>query len=182
MTRAEPEIAECSGVRPELIRDDRGGSEALFLEYRPNQLHGRALVAPPLDQHVKDLALVIHGTPEIHPLAPDPNDHLVEMPPGAWPRAPLAKLPGKCRSELEDPAAHGLVGDIDAALSHEVLDVAIAQSEPNVKPNRVPDNRCRKVVVAIGDAGHRGTLPRGVDGGSDRRCRPSRNATSRRRR
>src|SRR5258708_13919547 len=86
------------------------------------------------------------------------------MPPGAWPRAPLAKLPGKCRSELEDPAAHGLVGDIDAALSHEVLDVAIAQSEPNVKPNRVPDNRCRKVVVAIGDAGHRGTLPRGVDG------------------
>jgi len=49
----------------------------------------------------------------------------------------LAKLPGKCRSELEDPAAHGLVGDIDAALGHEVLDVAIAQSEPNVKPNRV---------------------------------------------
>src|SRR5258708_8501478 len=86
------------------------------------------------------------------------------MPPGAWPRAPLAKLPGKCRSELEDPAAHGLVGDIDAALSDEVLDVAIAQSEANVKPNRVPDNRCRKVVVAIGDAGHRGTLPRGVDG------------------
>jgi len=60
---------------------------------------------------------VIHGTPEIHPLAPDPNDHLVEMPHGAWPRAPLAKLPGKCRSELEDPAAHGLVGDIDAALA-----------------------------------------------------------------
>jgi 2-hydroxy-3-oxopropionate reductase len=162
-------FAAKAGADPAKVRQALKGG---FAASRVLEVHGEQMIKPNFDPgfrielHQKDLnlALVIHGTPEIHPLAADPNDHLVEMPPGAWPRAPLAKLPGKCRSELEDPAAHGLVGDNDAALGHEVLDVAIAQSEPNAKPNRVPDNRCRKVVVAIGDAGHRGTLPRGVDG------------------
>jgi hypothetical protein len=34
----------------------------------------------PLDQHVKDLAFVVDGTPEVHPLAGDPHDHLVQVP------------------------------------------------------------------------------------------------------
>src|SRR5438270_10706116 len=31
------------------------------------------------DQHIKDLALVIDGTPEVYPLAGDPNNHLVQV-------------------------------------------------------------------------------------------------------
>jgi hypothetical protein len=37
-------------------------------------------VAATLDQHVEDLAYVVDGTPEIHPLAGDPNNHLVQVP------------------------------------------------------------------------------------------------------
>jgi hypothetical protein len=40
----------------------------------------RPAVAATLDQHIKDLALVIDGTPEVHPLAGDPNNHLVQVP------------------------------------------------------------------------------------------------------
>jgi hypothetical protein len=34
-------------------------------------------VAPALNKHVEDLAFVVNGTPEVHPLAGDPNNHLV---------------------------------------------------------------------------------------------------------
>ena len=34
-----------------------------------------------VDQHVEDLALVVDGTPQVHPLAGDPNNHLVQVPP-----------------------------------------------------------------------------------------------------
>jgi len=38
------------------------------------------LVAAALNQHVENLALVIDGAPQVHPLARDANDHLVEVP------------------------------------------------------------------------------------------------------
>ena len=42
-------------------------------------------VTAALNQHVEDLALVIDGTPEVHPLAGDPHHHLVEVPAMARP-------------------------------------------------------------------------------------------------
>jgi hypothetical protein len=33
-----------------------------------------------LNQHVEDLGLVVDSAPEVHPLAGDPNHHLVQMP------------------------------------------------------------------------------------------------------
>jgi len=47
----------------------------------------RPAVTPALNQHVEHLALMIDGTPEIHPLAADPHHHLVQMPSVARPRA-----------------------------------------------------------------------------------------------
>jgi hypothetical protein len=48
-----------------------------------------ALVSPTLNQHVEDLALVIDGRPEIHPLAGNARDHLIQVPSPAWSRPPL---------------------------------------------------------------------------------------------
>jgi hypothetical protein len=45
-----------------------------------HQPQRRPAVAATLDQHVEDLALVIDGTPEVHSLAGDPNNHLVQVP------------------------------------------------------------------------------------------------------
>jgi 3-hydroxyacyl-CoA dehydrogenase len=42
-----------------------------------HQPQRRPAVAATLDQHVKDLAFVVDGTPQVHPLAGDPNNHLV---------------------------------------------------------------------------------------------------------
>src|ERR1700720_3600646 len=40
----------------------------------------RPTVASALNQHVEDLALVVEGTSQIHPLASDPHHHLAEVP------------------------------------------------------------------------------------------------------
>jgi hypothetical protein len=37
-------------------------------------------IAPFLNQHIEDFALVIDGAPEPHPLAGDLHDHFVQMP------------------------------------------------------------------------------------------------------
>ena len=42
------------------------------------------------NQHVEDLALVVDGPPQIHPLAGDPHHHLVQVPAIARPRTTLA--------------------------------------------------------------------------------------------
>jgi hypothetical protein len=52
----------------------------LLSEKLAHQPQRRPAVPATLDQHVKDLALVIDGTPEVHPLAGDPNNHLVQVP------------------------------------------------------------------------------------------------------
>ena len=67
-------------------------------------------------RHVEDLALVIDGTPQIHPLASDPNHHLVEVPAIAWAGPPLAQPSREHRSELQHPAPYRLIGDIEPAV------------------------------------------------------------------
>jgi len=49
----------------------------LLSEKLAHQPQRRPAVAATLDQHVKDLAFVIDGTPEVHPLAGDPDNHLI---------------------------------------------------------------------------------------------------------
>ena len=50
------------------------GTKPLLLEKLAHQPQRRPAVAATLDQHVEDLAFVVDGTPEVHPLAGDPNN------------------------------------------------------------------------------------------------------------
>jgi len=45
----------------------------LLLEQLAHQPQRRPAVASVLNQHVEDLALVVDGPPEVHPLAGDPD-------------------------------------------------------------------------------------------------------------
>jgi hypothetical protein len=80
-------------------------------------------------QYVEDLALVVNGTPEVHPLACDPDHHFVQVPPVARATAAPSKPSRDHRSELHHPAADGLVGDVEPTLGEEFLYVAIAERE-----------------------------------------------------
>jgi hypothetical protein len=65
---------------------------------------------------VEHLALVIDGTPQIHPPAADGDEDLVEKPAGACLRAQPARLVRVQRPELQSSAPDRLVRDIDPAL------------------------------------------------------------------
>ena len=90
MPTGQSETPERRGVRAQLVGDQQFRRETLLLEQLAHQPQRRPGVAPALDQQVEDLALVVDGTPQIHPLAGDPHYHFVQMPAVARPRATLA--------------------------------------------------------------------------------------------
>jgi integrase len=78
----------------------------------------------------------------------------------AWAAPPqLSCDPGP---EFQNPAPHRFIGNIQAALGQEILNVAVAQCEPEVQPNCVLDNGGREAVPAIGELIHAESLPHQV--------------------
>src|SRR4030081_2767085 len=88
--------------------------------------------------------------------------HLVEGPSvaRAWAAPPqLSCDPGP---EFQHPAPHRLIGNLQAALGEEFLNVAVAQCEPEIKPDRVLDDRRREAMPSVGELIHAGSLPHGL--------------------
>jgi hypothetical protein len=52
----------------------------------------------------------------------------------------LAQLSRDRGAELQHPSAHRFVGDIEPAFGQQFLDIAVAQGEPEIQPNRVLDD------------------------------------------
>ena len=126
----------------------------MLLQELAHELPGRSLVPLGLDQHVEDLAFSIDGAPEIHLLAADPDEHLVQVPSSVRLRASGPQPACDHRAEGEHPAPDGLVGDLDAALGQELLDVSVAEREPQVHPDRALDDVAREAVAGVGWWGH----------------------------
>ena len=93
---------------------------------------------------------MVDGTPQIHVLARDPDDHFVEMPAIARSRTAPSHASSDRRSEFEHPTANALVGEVEATLGKQLLDIAIAQGEAKVQPHGVLDDGRRKTIPAIG--------------------------------
>src|ERR687886_287547 len=140
MLDAGQDLALRGSIRSELVGHDHSGHIAQALE----QLLEEALrclgIAPALNQDVEDLAILVHGTPEIVHLAADADEDLVQMPLVARPRSPPAQLIGEGLAELEAPATDALVGDDDAALGQDQLDITQAEAEDVVQPVGMGDD------------------------------------------
>ena len=87
MPTGQSQLSERGGVGAQLVGDQQFGCEALLLEQLAHQPQRRPSVASTLNQQVEDLALMVDGTPQIHPLTGDPHHHLVEVPAIARPWA-----------------------------------------------------------------------------------------------
>jgi len=71
-------VPEGRSVGAQLVGDQQFRRETLLPQQLAHQPERRALVAPALNQHIEDLALMIDGAPQVHPLARDPDHHLVQ--------------------------------------------------------------------------------------------------------
>jgi hypothetical protein len=67
------------------------------------------------------------------------------------------------------PAPNGFVGDRDAAFRQQIFDVAEAQGEPEIEPDRLMNDLWREPVSAVADLldplGYRRAKPPQVRGG-----------------
>src|SRR5215469_5861113 len=76
------------------------------------------------------------------------------MPAIARPRAALAQPSRDRRTELQHPAAHRFVGDIEPSFGQQFLDIAVAQGEAEIKPDRVLDDLGREAMAAVAERAH----------------------------
>src|SRR5215472_4112892 len=68
MRAGQSQTPECGGVRAQLVGDQQFRHKALLLEQVAHQPQRRPSIAPALNQHIENLALVIDGAPQVHPL------------------------------------------------------------------------------------------------------------------
>src|SRR5207248_3287763 len=93
----------------------------------------------------------VHGAPQIDHAAIDFEIDLVEMPDRMGLGSAFAQVCCDHRSKMVHPAPNGFIGHQDPALGQQILDVTIAQSEPDIKPDRLLDDFGREAVAAIAD-------------------------------
>src|SRR5215510_10793842 len=73
------------------------------------------------------------------------------MPAIARPTAALAQPSRDRQAELQHPAPHGFVGDVELAFGQQFLDIAIAQGETEIEPDRMLDELGREAMAAIAE-------------------------------
>ena len=56
--------------------------------------------------------------------------------------------------EFQNPPTDRLIAHRQSALIQEILDIPVAQGEPEVEPDSVPDDIWRKSVAGIGNGLH----------------------------
>jgi hypothetical protein len=94
---------------------------------------------------------VIDTAPQVHPLAPGANYHLVELLSIARAWAASSKPAGKAGPELQNPPRHRFMGNLQASLGQQLLHVPVARCESGIKPDRVLNDRRREATSAVGD-------------------------------
>nr|WP_272209744.1 hypothetical protein [Marinicella sp. W31]MDC2875570.1 hypothetical protein [Marinicella sp. W31] len=96
------------------------------------------------DDPLWNKAILIHRTPEPELLSSAFHNDLVQTPNIARARLSLPQIAGNPRSELGDPTADCLIGNVDPTLKQHFLNFAQAQIEPQVK--RQPGMRSSSVT------------------------------------
>ena len=127
MTFCDPKMTGCSSIRSEIIRDELVWDKAIFLQQLAHQFERDPFVSPGLDQHIKNFALGVDGTPEVDQATVDLEIDLVEMPSRMRLRPAFAKIGRDLGSKMVHPAAHRLIGNHDSAFRQQILNVTEAQ-------------------------------------------------------
>jgi hypothetical protein len=121
---------------------------------------GRVAVSPWLNEDIEHDTVLIDRAPKIMLHSANPDEHLVEVPliSRSWTTATQAF--GKVLAEFLAPAPDGLIGDNNAPLGQEELNVSQAEAEHVVQPDRMTDDlgAKAKAVVRVGRRYHAASL------------------------
>src|SRR5208337_2814807 len=102
----------------------------------------------------QNLALSVDGAPQVNHAPIDFQIDLVKMPDRMRFGTALSQFRCNDRSEMIHPPPDGLVRDHNPALGEQVFDVAEAEREPEVQPNRLVNDLRREPVARVADFLH----------------------------
>ena len=84
---------------------------------------------------------------------------LVQVPAIARPRATPTQASCDRGTELQYPAPHRFVGNVEPSVGQQFLDIAVAQGEAEIKPDRVLDDLGREAMAAVAERRYVDILP-----------------------
>ena len=158
MDGGQPLLFDGGLIRPEAVGGKPFRREPLFLEQLAKEPACRLGVSPRLDEEIKHLAFVINGAPKPMPPSADLDDHLVQMPTRARPRALLPEIARDHAAELQEPTPDRFIRCIDPTFGKQFLYVTEGQREAGVEPDGVKNDRRRKAMTLERDRSHRPSL------------------------
>ena len=123
--------------------------DVIFAQQASEECFGCLSITVFLQEDVKHSALFIHRPPE--PVFDSTNDnmHLIQMPPGTPSRFPVTQFLSEERSEFDVPLTKGFMADVNSSLVEQLLNVTLAEWEPVIKPQGIP-NHAQWETVSIG--------------------------------
>ena len=147
-------------ITPQLIGDQAAGETALPLQQLPEEPDGGAPIPSRLDQDVDGVAVLVHGPPQVLLATVDGDEQLIEMPRVSEPPASLPESSSIRAAERSTLPSDRFIGDRDAPLGQEVLNIPTTEAEAKVEPDGVSDDVWREsiAVVAGRAADHPATL------------------------
>jgi len=117
------------GITPQLIRHKPPGRATLTLQQLTEEAFGSTSVTTRLDEDIDHVTILINRTPEILPLTLNGDEHLIQVPRVAQTALSPLYAASVFRAELEAPQTNSFVGNCDAALREEILNVSKAETE-----------------------------------------------------
>ena len=132
-----------------LIRDHPPRHIVVALEELAEARLGRVRVPSALHQDIQHIPILIPRSPEVVAFAIDREENFIEMPRVTRLRASASERIGRGLADFPAPLADRLIGDDDPAGEQRFFDIAIAEAEPAIEPDRVADDLDREAVVLI---------------------------------
>ncbi len=136
-------------VAPQLVGDDHARHVPQTLQQLTEEALGGFLIPATLNQNVQHVAILVHGSPQVMILATDLDEYFIEVPLVARAGTSSTQLISVCLAELQAPFSDRLIGNDNATHSHNLFDIAKAQSEAEVEPHCVADDLSGETVAAI---------------------------------
>ena len=138
-----------SWIASKLVSNELQRWSLLVSQHLAKEALSGPLVSVACHQDIEDVAILVNGSPKIMTFPSDGDEQLVHVPDVPEPTLSPPQSAGVLGSKLSAPESNGFVEYSDAPLREKVFDIAKAQSEPMVQPNRVADDLGWEAVTSI---------------------------------
>ncbi len=157
--RRHHHAARCR-VTAKLVRDQPARDTTLPFQQLPEEPDGRVPIPSRLDQNVEEVTVLVHRSPQLLLATVEGDEHLIEIPRVSEVPAPLPEPSRIHAPERATPPSNRLIGDSDAPLGQEVLNISKTEVEAKVEPDRVSDDVWREAIAVVAGCGadHPATL------------------------